>query len=202
MTASRSRTMLRCVQSRQTAEPIQDIRTRIYAPARPAELLGASGDRGHQQNFVTFLKGIRRSAEKADVLFIDIDVQKAADLALVIAEVRLEFGELLVEHREEFPEIGCGTCDRRNPGSVAPQGTRNVDGDGHRYAPTASASRAAATTPGTSSTSSVCCRYASNSTSLGAIGRSVLYAPASTSVVLRPFPVTHSTVVSSGRRRS
>src|SRR6516225_7924162 len=95
------------------------------------ELLGASGNRRHQQNFITFLKRIGRSAEKADVLFVDIDVQKAADLTLIIAQVGLEFGELLIEHGEEFPEIGCRAGDRSNAGSVTPQGSGNVHGDGH-----------------------------------------------------------------------
>src|SRR5262245_1983630 len=81
-------------------------------PARSEELLGASSNRRHQQNFIALLKRIGRSAEKADVLFVDVDIQEAADLAFVVAKVRLEFGELLIQHREEFPKIGRGAGDR------------------------------------------------------------------------------------------
>ena len=68
-------------------------------------LLDASRNRGHQQNFVAFLEGIRLSAQEAYVFFVHVDVEKAADLALVIAQVRLEFRELLVEHREQLAHI-------------------------------------------------------------------------------------------------
>src|SRR5215469_9191503 len=159
---------------------------------RPAgELLGASSDRRHQQNLIAFLKRIRRSTEEANIFLIDVDIQEAADLTLVVAQVRLKIRELLVEHGEEFAEISRCARNGSDAVSVAPQGSWNVHGDGHRYAPIASASCAAATAPGTSSTSRLCCRYASNSTNFGAIGRPALYTPASTSVVFRPFPVTH-----------
>ena len=104
------------------------------------ELLGASGNRRHQENFIAFLKRIGRSAEEANVFFVDIDIEKTADLALIIAQVRLEFGELLVEHREEFPEIGCGAGDRSDAGSMTSQSSGNIHGDGHGYAPIASTS--------------------------------------------------------------
>ena len=45
------------------------------------------------------------SAQEADVFFVDVDVQEAADLALVVAQVRLQVRELLVENREQFSEI-------------------------------------------------------------------------------------------------
>src|SRR5579864_5734756 len=141
----------------------------------------SSGDRRHQQNFIAFLKRVGRPAQKADVFFVHIDVQEAANLALVITQVRLEFGKLLVEYREQFAQVGSCARDRSNTIRMTPQRGWDLHRDRHGYAPTA-ASWAAAITPGTSSRSSVCCRYASNSVSFGAIGRSVLYTPASTSV--------------------
>jgi hypothetical protein len=60
-------------------------------------LLDSSRDRWHQQNFIAFLEGIRLSAQKADVFFVDINVQESANLTLVVAQVGLEFRKLLVK---------------------------------------------------------------------------------------------------------
>src|SRR5690348_17540840 len=40
---------------------------------------GAAGDRWHEQHFVAILERIRISAEEADVFFIHVHVQEAAD---------------------------------------------------------------------------------------------------------------------------
>jgi hypothetical protein len=52
------------------------------------KLFRTTRDRGHEQNFVAFLERIRWAAQKAYVLFIHIDVEEAANLALLIAQVR------------------------------------------------------------------------------------------------------------------
>src|SRR4029077_7519015 len=117
----------------------------------------SAGDRRHQQNFVAFLKRVGWPAEKADVFFVHIDVQEAANLALVITQVRLEVGKLFVEHRKQFAEVGSCASDRSNSVGMTPQSGWDLYRYCHGYAPTA-ASCAAAITPGTSSRSNVCCR--------------------------------------------
>jgi hypothetical protein len=53
----------------------------------------------------------RQGTQKTDIFLIDVDVEKAANLAGFVAEVRLEVGELVVESREELPEVRGGTRD-------------------------------------------------------------------------------------------
>ena len=60
-------------------------------------LARASGDGGDKQHFISILKRVGFTAEKADVLFVYIDVEKAADLARFVAQMRLELRELFVE---------------------------------------------------------------------------------------------------------
>src|SRR6185437_4240306 len=59
-------------------------------------------NRRHQQNFVAVLKSIGIPAQKADVLFVHIHVQKPPDLSGFIAQVRLEIRKFLVQRREQF----------------------------------------------------------------------------------------------------
>ena len=148
---------------------------KIRRPHTPRKLRNRipAGDRRHEQNLVAFLEGIGRAAEKADVLFVHVNVQEAADLALVIAEMRLEFGKLLVQHGKQVVKVRGGAGDGAYAVGVTAQRSRNLYGDRHGYAPIPATSSVAAITLRTSSTSSVCCRYASNSASFGAIGRSV-----------------------------
>src|SRR5579864_3835347 len=130
----------------------------------------AARDGRHEQNFIALLERVHLSAEEANVFFIYVDVEEAPNLSLVVAQVRLQFGKFLVEHREQFPEIRRGAGDRTYARGVAAKRGRNLYGDRHVYASTVSAS---AITPGTSEGLSVCCRYCSNSVNFGAIGRSV-----------------------------
>ena len=49
------------------------------------DLLDASRDRGHEQNFISVLKSIGVTAEEADVLLVDVDIQKPAGLSRFVA---------------------------------------------------------------------------------------------------------------------
>src|SRR5712692_1411382 len=105
----------------------------------------------------------------------------------------LEFGELLIERCKQFSQIGCRAGNSRVPGGQPAQGRGNLNRNGHQ----------ASTVSGTSFSEapSVLSIYFSNSAILGAMGSSSSYLPASTSVVFKPLPVMHSTVVSSGEIR-
>jgi hypothetical protein len=66
----------------------------------------AASDGGDQQYLIPILERVSVSTQKADVFFIHIDIQEAADLAVLIAEVRLKRGEFCIELGEEVIEIG------------------------------------------------------------------------------------------------
>jgi hypothetical protein len=57
-------------------------------------------DGGHKQNFVAFLEGVCLSAQEANVFLIHVDVEKPSNLSLVVAQMRLQFGEFFVENGE------------------------------------------------------------------------------------------------------
>src|ERR1035438_4763617 len=118
-------------------------------------LLRSARNRGDQQYFIAFLEGVRLSAEETDVFLVHINIQEAADLALVVAQVRLQVGKLLVKDGEQLSQVRCRAGDRSNSFGVAPQCGRNLYGDRHTYAPTAVAS---AMTPGISDGLSDRCR--------------------------------------------
>ena len=59
--------------------------------------LRSSGDRRYQQDFVSILKCVARTAEEADVLFVHVYVQEAPNLAGFVAQVGLQVGKLLVQ---------------------------------------------------------------------------------------------------------
>src|SRR5215475_6503526 len=73
------------------------------------KLVQATRDRGHQQHLISILKGVTRPAQKTDVFLVDVDVEEPANLSALVAQVRLEFGELFVEDSEKLAQVGCGT---------------------------------------------------------------------------------------------
>src|SRR5579863_5330145 len=85
-------------------------RTRLQRDGR--ELSLAARDRGHEQDFVAFPERVRCSAQKAYVLFVHIDVEEAPNLSLVVAQVRLERGKFLVEHRKKLSQVRSRAADR------------------------------------------------------------------------------------------
>src|ERR1700674_356752 len=109
--------------------------------------LHATCDRGQQQNFVAFLESVGLSAKEADVFLVHINIEEAADLPFVVAQMRLQVGKFFVQDQEQLSEIRRCAGDRTDARSVAAQCSRNLHGDRHGYAPTASAS---AITPGIS----------------------------------------------------
>src|SRR3954469_25625572 len=92
---------------------------------------GSARNRGHKQYLVAFLEGIGLSAEEANIFLVHVDVEEATNLALIIAQVRLQLGEFLIQHREEFREIRGGAGDRTNSLGVTAQCGWNLYCDRH-----------------------------------------------------------------------
>src|SRR6266700_6673762 len=95
------------------------------------DFLTSASNRRHQQHFIAIFECVAGASEKTDVLFIHIDIEEAANLSGIIAQMRLERGELRIERREKLVQIGCRACDLRRPASVTAQGRRNLDCDVH-----------------------------------------------------------------------
>jgi hypothetical protein len=66
------------------------------------ELPDAARNRRHKQNFVPLLEGVTGSAEEANVFFVHIDVEEAADLSSFVAQVRLQLRKLFIEDGEQL----------------------------------------------------------------------------------------------------
>ena len=69
---------------------------------RPGSTQYAPGDRRHQQHFISILKRVLVSTQKADVFFIHVHIQEAANFPGFIPQMRFEVGKLLVERGKEF----------------------------------------------------------------------------------------------------
>src|SRR5437764_11377192 len=73
------------------------------------ELVGSAGDGRHQQNTISFFDRAFFAAEKADVLFVEINIQKLANLALIVTDMAPEPGELREENIQGFSNRACAT---------------------------------------------------------------------------------------------
>ena len=55
--------------------------------------LAAAGNGGNEQDAIAFLERAGFAAQEADVFFVEVDVEKLADLAGVVADVPTKLGE-------------------------------------------------------------------------------------------------------------
>src|SRR6267378_4683048 len=78
----------------------------IPSDASSAELLGASGNGGDEENAIAFLEAAGFAAEEANVFFVEIDVEELANLALIVAHVAREIGEPRGEFVESLGDGG------------------------------------------------------------------------------------------------
>jgi len=69
-------------------------------------LVGPAGDRGDEHDLIAVLELVGVAAEEADVFIVDVDVDEAAELAVLILDVLRERGELGVELGEQAGEVG------------------------------------------------------------------------------------------------
>ena len=67
-----------------------------------------SGNRRHQRYLVAFFEFVVFS-EEANVFIVDINIQEAANIALFVAQVRLEFREAAAERVQKSSQVGAFT---------------------------------------------------------------------------------------------
>src|SRR6266404_1209832 len=93
--------------------------------------LASAGDGGDEEDAVAFLEGAGFAAEKADVFFVEVDVEELADLALIVADVAPEIGIARGELVEGFGDGGRATVYFRRAARETTEGCWNFDGHGH-----------------------------------------------------------------------
>ena len=74
-------------------------------------LATSAGDGGDNQYFVPFLKAVRLIAKEADVLFIHIEIDEAADRAVFAAQMLAQSRETAFDIRHQFRQIRGGAGD-------------------------------------------------------------------------------------------
>ena len=74
--------------------------------ARFAVRAAAAGDGGDHQHLIAVLEGILLVAEEADVFFVDIEVDEAAHLALLVAQMLSQGRKAGLDLRDQFGQIG------------------------------------------------------------------------------------------------
>src|ERR1700730_1852933 len=121
----------------ETKASVNVVRPRPRRLERPVDRsdLATAGDGGHQEDAVAFFEGAGFPAEEADVLFVEVDVEELADLALIVADVTRETGEA---RRELVQGLGDGrgtTVDSRRAIGEAAEGGGNLNGDWHVHGP-------------------------------------------------------------------
>ena len=62
--------------------------------------------RGYQHDFVAILKGVGVPAEKTDVFIVDVDIDKAAELAGIVLDLRGQGRKIGVNIRNQRGQIG------------------------------------------------------------------------------------------------
>jgi hypothetical protein len=91
----------------------------------------AACDRWHEEHLIAILEGVGGASEETDILLIHLNIEEAASLSRFIPQVRLQVGELRVEFRKEFTEVGGGAGNARRTGGKPSQGCWNLYGDAH-----------------------------------------------------------------------
>src|SRR5882757_7184084 len=85
-------------------------------------LVGAAGDGGDEHDLVAVLEGVGFAAEEADVFVVDVDVDKAAKLAVFAFDLGGESREGLVDVGEKTGEICGGRIELFSAIGVAGEG--------------------------------------------------------------------------------
>src|SRR5438876_10843069 len=76
-------------------------------------------NRRHQEHLVSVLKRVGRATEETNVLFVHIDIEEAANLSGVVAQMRLQGGKLLIEISEELVQGRRRAGDLRRAAGMA-----------------------------------------------------------------------------------
>src|SRR5690242_9943452 len=93
----------------------------------------AAGNGRNKQNAVAFPQRTGFATEKADVLFIEINVQELADLPAFVAHVAGQFGELLGKRIQRLGNRGRATVHFRGAIGEAPESRGNFNRNWHRW---------------------------------------------------------------------
>lgn len=97
--------------------------------------LAATGDGRDEHDLVAILEGVGFAAEEADVLVVDVDVDEAPELALLVLDLAGKRGEVLVDVGDKRGEV-CGFAGEELLAvGVADEGGGEDDLDGNRRAP-------------------------------------------------------------------
>src|SRR5208337_4027271 len=105
-------------------------------PSRPKKLLfRPARDRRYEQHLIAVLERIRSAPQKPNILLIHINIQETPRLAGFVPQMGLQFGELLVELREQLIEVSRRAYHARCPRSQPPQSGRNLNRNAHEKPP-------------------------------------------------------------------
>src|ERR1039458_4815170 len=94
-------------------------------------LVGAAGNRRHQQDLIAVLKGVRSAAQKAYVFLIHINIEKAPYFSRLIAQMRLQVGKFQVESGKQLSKVRSFTSQVRRARREPPQRSWNLNGNAH-----------------------------------------------------------------------
>jgi hypothetical protein len=91
----------------------------------------AAGDGGDEHDLVAVFELVGVAAKEADVFVVDVDVDEAAQLAVLVLDVLGERGELGVDLGEQAGEVGGGGVEGLLTFGVAGESGGKNDFDGH-----------------------------------------------------------------------
>jgi hypothetical protein len=94
---------------------------------------GASCNGWDQEDAITFLERARLAAEEADVFFVEIDVQKLANLSAFVTDVAGQGGELASEGVQRFGNGRGATVDTGRAVGEAAESGGNFNGHWHLF---------------------------------------------------------------------
>src|SRR5579863_3120297 len=95
-----------------------------------ADSAASAGDGGNDQHLVALLEAVLLISEKADVFFVDIEVDEAADLAVFSAQVLAEGGKAAFDLGDELGQVGGRTGNLAHVVGVLLEGVRQQNPNG------------------------------------------------------------------------
>src|SRR5260370_322943 len=93
--------------------------------------LAPAGNGGNEEDAVALLERAGFAAEKADVFFVEVNVEELADLALIVAYVAREIGKAGRKLVQRFGNRGRATVNFRRAVGEAAEGGGDFDCDRH-----------------------------------------------------------------------
>src|SRR5262249_26792909 len=100
-----------------------------------AKRLLTASDRRNQENPIAFLERAGFAAEEADIFLVEIDIEKLADLALLIADMARQTGKTRGEIVQGFGDRGGATVHFGRAVGEATKRWWNFDGHSHFCSP-------------------------------------------------------------------